>query len=296
MFSKEQIADSYRRKISSYDKKYSIGYYTHIHTGLFDPLMFPVLHQSGIDFERFDIERIRHLMIMGQEILTNNLCQLLMRNNPKLVLDCGAGHGGTSIYIAENHQIQVHALTISQAQADLIKTNIAASGLEKLITVETNDIRNKDMSDDRFDGIIGTDAFCQMGSHDTLFKRLHAALNLGGQLIIADYYANPEKLLGQSFKQRFDAYWTSDISSVALTLDAALSAGFTIREFKDCTTLQLPFWRLSVAHSAISLSQEQDPPSEQERFEQSRLFHLDMLHAFEERAASYNILVLEKSM
>jgi SAM-dependent methyltransferase len=283
----------YDWKRPAYEGKYNVGYYTHVHTGLYPPEDYPALHRLEPDeMSRFGIERLRYLMCVGQESTTRLACKSFAGRPFQRILDCGFGHGGSSIYLAENYQLPVTGISLSEQQLQLARDFVQRAGVQDLVDLKIANILELDPAEGRFDGFLAVESLCHIAPLDRLFGRLAKLLEGGSLLTIIDYYiaSHAGTSAGASaFKERFDAYWHTDINSLDSLLSAAQRHGFSISEVRDLTDVQLPFWGLSQSHSTLALSGAvgEIDETEKKRLEASRAFHHQMRQAFLKRNLSY---------
>jgi len=290
----ESIAKYYDYKCESYERKYNIGYYTHIHTGLYDPEDFPFLYRRDVDFKTLGLERIKYLLFVGQENLTRYACKNFSVGNFQKVLDVGCGHGGTCIYLAQNYSIMVVGITVSRKQVSQTTRFVRTAGLKHWIDVRLMNARECDFADAEFDGVIAIDSFCHIGDFEKLFSVLSRIMRPSGRLVICDYFIDKTS---SSFKERFDSYWVADVSTLRQLLDAACE-GFIIKSVKELTSDQIPFWKLSIAYTELlpSTKKIEGNQREQQRLMGSLCYHKDLLQAFLNGDMYYYNLVLEKSV
>lgn len=285
MFNPNEISNSYAKKIESYDSKYQFGSFTHIHTGLYSESIFKQLLKN--ESINYDIEYLKYILVRGQDNLVESI-QKQIPHGIELILDCGAGHGGTSFYLALTNNCKVHPLTLSEEQFELIKERSKKLYLSDNIFPILGNIFDVSLEQHQYDIIIGTDAFCQMGNPEVLLPKLNAALKPGGRIIINDYFSDDDQ-----FKDYFNNYWKSDVSEIKYFLDKALEAGLTMVELKNNTRNQLLFWKISISHSAKLLEKAQNE-EEKNRLINSKKFHKFMYKNFSSEKAQYYSIVLEK--
>lgn len=276
--SADSVAEYYAWKADEYDAKYSRGPVTHIHTGHFTKhwLQNPSRpHIRNADY-------LRRLMYEGQE----RTIELLFGKTRALsedlhVLDCGAGHGGTSIWLAERVGCQVTSLVLSDVQRNRINARAQQTNLGDKIRGVVGDARES-MPAGRFDVVFGIDSFCQIGSLASTFRLARASQPAGGQLLISDSFlthaATPED------RTRFNEYWVSDISTVDGVLAALDSSGYRLDEFSNTTSLQNAFWELSIQYSEITKSSSNNQDA---RASQSSAFHRFLLDAYRSGRMQY---------
>jgi len=290
-FDSKKVRESYSRKIASYESKYNFGYYTHIHTGLYEKSKFPFIANAEIDqLHKLGISKIQHYLHWGQESLINRiLSKGFYERQPHNILDCGAGHGGTSLYIADNFSVPVCALTVSDEQAAIIKERSIESGNSHLISIKCDNIFDT-CFETLFTHIVGVDAFCQMGDPPILFKNLSSFLETSGLVLVSDYFVECKT---SEIAEFFNSYWSSNITTIEETVESAFQTGLTLQYLSDITQQQIPFWNLSIAYSNILL-QKVHNYSERKRLEGSKIFHSAMKSAFRKGDLVYKQIIFKK--
>lgn len=99
----------------------------------------------------------------------------------KLRLDVGCGWGGLARHAAKFYGVQVHGITLSQAQLDLALARNEAAGLSGQVTLELRDYRDLPGQED-FDKVVSVGMFEHVG-HANLnqyFRILHDQVKPGG--------------------------------------------------------------------------------------------------------------------
>jgi len=283
--SPDEVVSYYQWKATEFDAKYSMNHITHIHTGHYDPNEHPQLFRAGWISPNLGRERIQFLMYAGQDkTVTNLISSAICETMPRTILDCGAGHGGTALILAERYGAAVDALTISPEQATLIQSNATSLGLHAQVHPLVGDVLSMNgFSHPAYDLITGIDAFCQIGNPRELFSILRTTQNFGSILAISDYFASAKdgKLV-----ERFNDYWRSDITRLADTISALESCGYRLVRLTDTTRQQLPFWELSIAYAST-----RPPNLSDRRISQSKSFHQLLHDSFQDGGLSYYQLI-----
>ncbi|WP_155701617.1 SAM-dependent methyltransferase [Paenibacillus psychroresistens] len=294
MSTEEKINRYYSKKKDEYNRKYKIGDYAHIHPGYFDKQLFPVLYSLD-SYVGLKLEKIRNYMHSGQELVVSDVIQEIHKRCESKttidVLDCGAGHGATSISVAQGvNGSQVTALTLSRDQVKEIEENVASLSMGDRVNVLYQNVFDYEVTDTH-DIIIGIDAFCQMGSIDKLFKILFDSLKSNGHLIIHDIFAlNPHS----EFYEYFNNYWQSDIQNLKDFISVVLEIGYKLEIIENTTTLQMPFWKLSLAYSEVMLNSKKTNELDSDKLKASREFHVAMMAAHYNRDVGYYKIILKK--
>ncbi len=239
------------------------------------------------------MDKIKNYMHIGQELLVSDVVTEIQKRRfaPELcILDCGAGHGGTTISLAAAFpQAQITALTISDEQSKEIQKNVAGFiGSRSNIDVWVQNVFDC-TGHNTFDVIVGIDSLCQMGNTLQLYKLLFDMLKPEGIFVISDTFLCDGK---SGFREYFNRHWQSDIVLCEDFLTSVLAAGFQIELLKDNSNLQLPFWKLSVAYSELLLQNRlaENP----DRTTASQTFHMSMIFATQNREIAYYKAILKK--
>lgn len=124
-----------------------------------------------------------------KQLLDYIIAQSGMKSGMK-ILDAGCGVCGPAIYFAQQLDIEIDAISISDEQIRIAKDKIQQNRLEKLIHTHVSDYHNMDkhFQAESFDLIIFLESF---GHSTTPNKVLNAAVSLlkpGGKLYIKDYF------------------------------------------------------------------------------------------------------------
>lgn len=88
------------------------------------------------------------------------------------VLDIGCGWGGMAIYLAQNYDVHVTGITLSEEQAALAREKVAEAGLSDRVSIELVDYRDFANAGRRFDRIVSVGMFEHVGQaqFETFFK------------------------------------------------------------------------------------------------------------------------------
>jgi len=112
------------------------------------------------------------------------LCRKLRLKSGERLLDVGCGWGGLARHAARQHGVQVHGITLSQAQLELGRARVAAEGLDELVTLELLDYRDLP-TDGRYDKVVSVGMFEHVGYANLplYFRTLFAAVRPGGLVL-----------------------------------------------------------------------------------------------------------------
>ena len=282
------VVSYYHRKADEYDIKYSINSVTHIHTGYYDGYEHPELFRPGWIAPSLGAARLRLLMHLGQDRTVRMLIMdIARRAQPRLVLDCGAGHGGTSLLMAQYFDsTQIDALTISSAQGQFIEKNARDVGLDTRIRPVIGNVLEPEWpAGQNYDLIVGIESFCQIGNPGDLMRILRSRQPPGALLAVSDYFIRSST---HPLREQFNDYWWSDITCLRDTIAAIEQANYRLLDLRDRTAGQQPFWQLSMAYAETT----PDHLSSQ-RIDESRSFHRLLADGFHDGQLSYCQLVCQ---
>lgn len=103
------------------------------------------------------------------------------KSTDKTLVDLGCGWGWCMFFMAENYGIKCKWLTLSTAQAKYIKEEAKRRGLEKLVSVEIEDIHN---IKGKYDHVISIGVMEHIRDYDHLYKTIAGVLNKNGSALI----------------------------------------------------------------------------------------------------------------
>ncbi len=102
------------------------------------------------------------------------------------VLDAGCGIGGSSIWMAKQHNNQVTAITISKQQAHYAGQHAHRQGVSENVTFEVSDFCATPFKDHTFDIIWGLESICHALNKGDFLKEAYRLLRPGGKIVICD--------------------------------------------------------------------------------------------------------------
>ncbi|MBU1347798.1 MAG: cyclopropane-fatty-acyl-phospholipid synthase family protein [Alphaproteobacteria bacterium] len=111
----------------------------------------------------------------------DRICRKLRLKPGQRILDCGCGWAGLACWAAGKYGVQVHGVTLSQAQLDYGRAKVARLGLEHLVTLELKDYREVDEAGG-YDAIAQVEMFEHAGfaNHEKHFNQMRRLLKPGG--------------------------------------------------------------------------------------------------------------------
>ena len=194
----------------------------------------------------------------AQESKLELICRKLRLKPGERLLDIGCGWGGLIMHAAKRYGVSALGITLSEAQAELARERIAASGLSDRCRVEIRDYRElpRDASFDKIAsvGMIEHVGRKQLGEY---FDSAFAALRLGGLFLnhgIVSIVASRPPSLGSRASGRLwrrgqfiDRYVFPDgeLLPAAMVIGTAERNGFELRDvesLREHYTLTLRQW------------------------------------------------------
>jgi len=191
----------------------------------------------------------------AQERKLDYICRKLRLRPGQRLLDIGCGWGGLVIYAAQHYGVDATGITLSQPQADLANTRIAAAGLADRCRVLVRDYRQMD-EPGAYEALVSVGMFEHVGVRllPLYFSLAWKMLRPGGVFLNHGIASRaPEKpRKGRSFS---DAYVFPDgeLTPISTSLRAAEEVGFEVRDvesLREHYALTLRHWvrRLEANH------------------------------------------------
>ena len=99
------------------------------------------------------------------------------------ILDIGCGWGSLAIFLAENFDVEVHGITLSEEQFKVAKKRIVEKGLEKRVEISLRDYREIDQ---RYNRIVSVGMFEHVGKahYQAFFDQLEKNLTEDGIAVL----------------------------------------------------------------------------------------------------------------
>jgi cyclopropane-fatty-acyl-phospholipid synthase len=174
------------------------------------------------------------------------ICRKLRLCRGERLLDIGCGWGALVLHAAEHYGVCAHGITLSEAQADLARERIRASGLENQCRVEFCDYRDLD-GNGQYDKIASVGMFEHVGKKGLpeYFSRAWQLLKGGGVFLnhgIA--YSATWPLPKPSFSDTY-VFPDGELVPINESLHAAEISGFEVRDvesLREHYTLTLKRW------------------------------------------------------
>ncbi len=155
---------------------------------------------SEVHYKLFwNLEKSRSLHYGYWDSSTKNFHEALLNANKILaeragitesdvVLDCGCGVGGSTMWLAKNIGCKGVGVTLNEKQVRQATAFAKQDGLDHLVKFEKNDYTETGYPNGSFSVIWGMETICYANDKLVFLKEAARLLNPGGKLIIADFF------------------------------------------------------------------------------------------------------------
>ena len=195
------------------------------------------------------------------------LCRKLRLRPGQRLLDIGCGWGALVIHAAKNFGVHADGITLSEPQVNWARARISEAGLTSEAKIELRDYREIGVNGgEAYDAIVSVGMAEHVGRERLAdyFNAVHRALKAGGVFLNQAIGEGTVKRSDNSSGSFIDQYVfpDGDIPPLPITLGAAESAGFEVRDVENLRehyALTLRHWlaRLESHHAeALGLVDE----------------------------------------
>jgi cyclopropane-fatty-acyl-phospholipid synthase len=183
------------------------------------------------------------------------ICRKLRLRPGERLLDIGCGWGALVLHAAKEFGARALGITLSEPQAEVARTRIAAAGLTDRCQVEVRDYRDFDNTPE-YDKIVSVGMFEHVGENllSEYFRRAWNLLKPGGTFLnhgIA--YSATYKRKGESFVEKY-VFPDGELVPIHVALRAAEACGFEIRDVESLRE----HYALTLRHWVRRLEQHAD--------------------------------------
>lgn len=183
------------------------------------------------------------------------ICRKLRLRPGERLLDIGCGWGALVLHAAKEFGARALGITLSEPQAEVARTRIAAAGLTDRCQVEVRDYRDFDNTPE-YDKIVSVGMFEHVGENllSEYFRRAWNLLKPGGTFLnhgIA--YSATYKRKGESFVEKY-VFPDGELVPIHVALRAAEARGFEIRDVESLRE----HYALTLRHWVRRLEQHAD--------------------------------------
>jgi tocopherol O-methyltransferase len=258
--------DEVRRHYDSLAFVYRTFWGDHIHHGLFI---------DGDGPARAQVRLIEH-------------CVGRLRSVGRDVLDVGCGHGGTAVYLAQQHGCRVLGITISEKQAQIAREYAARAGVGEQVTIVDSNAETFEYPTEQFDLVWTVESSEHFANKSAYFQNAGRALRVGGQLLLSAWtgsMASP-RVREVARRSMCPELWTSAQYESAIS-----TAGLRVRVTEDLSDRVARTWeicsqRAQMAGIAVKLL----PAAAREFVEGINV----ILEAYRSDELSYSVIVAGK--
>ena len=198
----------------------------------------------SVHFGYYDHEIKSH----GEALLNLNkvLAQKSGVKDGDIILDAGCGHGGSSVWLAENYNVQVTGITLVPHQVIKARNVARKRALDHRISFSEQDYSNTNFKDESFTLIWACESMCHAKDKLDFYREAYRLLKPGGRLICADYFRTQRPLNKEGEKllhDWLDGWSIKDIDAFSEHKTNAEQCGFVEFNLENITEYTRPSLR-----------------------------------------------------
>ena len=198
----------------------------------------------SVHFGYYDHEVKSH----GEALLNLNkvLAQKSGVKDGDIILDAGCGHGGSSVWLAENYNVQVTGITLVPHQVIKARNAARKRALDHRISFSEQDYSNTNFKDESFTLIWACESMCHAKDKLDFYREAYRLLKPGGRLICADYFRTQRPLNKEGEKllhDWLDGWSIKDIDAFSEHKTNAEQCGFVEFNLENITEYTRPSLR-----------------------------------------------------
>jgi tocopherol O-methyltransferase len=198
----------------------------------------------SVHFGYYDHEIKSH----GEALLNLNkvLAQKSGVKDGDIILDAGCGHGGSSVWLAENYNVQVTGITLVPHQVIKARNAARKRALDHRISFSEQDYSNTNFKDESFTLIWACESMCHAKDKLDFYREAYRLLKPGGRLICADYFRTQRPLNKEGEKllhDWLDGWSIKDIDAFSEHKTNAEQCGFVEFNLENITEYTKPSLR-----------------------------------------------------
>jgi tocopherol O-methyltransferase len=160
-----------------------------------------------------------------------------------IVLDAGCGQGGSSVWLAQNYNVNVTGITLVPHQVKKAQSHASKSGVGMRVQFDEQDYTSTHFADESFSVIWACESMCHAMYKLDFYKEAFRLLKPGGRLICADYFRTHRPLTdeGETLLHSWLNGWSiQDIDTISEHKTNADICGFVDFNFEDVTQFTRP--------------------------------------------------------
>jgi len=198
----------------------------------------------SVHFGYYDHEIKSH----GEALLNLNkvLAQKSGVKDGDIILDAGCGHGGSSVWLAENYNVKVTGITLVPHQVIKARNAARKRALDHRISFSEQDYSNTNFKDESFTLIWACESMCHAKDKLDFYREAYRLLKPGGRLICADYFRTQRPLNKEGEKllhDWLDGWSIKDIDAFSEHKTNAEQCGFVEFNLENITEYTKPSLR-----------------------------------------------------
>jgi len=159
------------------------------------------------------------------------------------ILDAGCGLGGSSIWVASEHQNKVTGITISEKQANYASHYAKRRNVEHLADFKIADYCKTPFEDESFDIVWALESSCYALNKADFLKEAYRLLRKGGRLVLCDAFLLQRQFNEQQWKIVMDflnGWKVPNLSDRQEFTDLLEKTGFEQTKVNDISQQILP--------------------------------------------------------
>jgi cyclopropane fatty-acyl-phospholipid synthase-like methyltransferase len=163
-----------------------------------------------------------------------------------IVLDAGCGQGGSSMWLANNFNVNVTGISLVPHQIKKATKIARKQKLDNRVLFFEQDYSNTTFEDESFSVIWACESVCHAMDKADFFNEAYRLLKPGGRLICADYIRSNRTMPDKDEKllhSWLDGWSIKDIDTYDEYKNNAIKCGFVDFELKDITKNTKPSLR-----------------------------------------------------
>lgn len=163
-----------------------------------------------------------------------------------VILDSGCGQGGSSIWLAENYNVQVTGITLVPHQVQKAQKAAQKSQAGSRVSFFEQDYNMTNFKDETFTLIWACESMCHAKEKLKFYQEAYRLLKPGGRLICADYIRTKRNIQAEEEKllhSWLDGWSINDLDTDAEHKLHAEQCGFTDFEMENITEYTRPSLR-----------------------------------------------------
>ncbi|HEY6425341.1 MAG TPA: methyltransferase domain-containing protein [Pseudonocardiaceae bacterium] len=162
------------------------------------------------------------------------------------ILDAGCGVGGSSLWLAQERDVEVVGITPVPSQVALARGYAAQRGLADRVRFEQADYAATSLPDASFDVVWTLEALCHAPNKAAFYREAARLLRPGGRVVVAEYLraSRPVDAVGERLLHEWlDGWAIPDIDTPDEHLVHLANAGFVDAQLDDVTVHTRPSLR-----------------------------------------------------